>query len=438
MTQNMSQHLSAQDFERYRNRDLSPAEILALGDHLENCVSCQAEGRENKEIQNATKQILSQLQAETDFPETHLGYQAVADYVDNTLSEVEREIADSHLEHCRSCEEEVDDLLATKAQLALLPDASYLPRKIPNLWQRLTGLWQLPSIGIPAQAGAVIILVALIAWAVISYSRKHAEEARLRSGQQDSAVAVNSSPVNSEATATNQSSQEPESNPRLAVELIDGDHRVTLTSEGNLLGLESASAQTQNEVISALKSGRVGSPSFMAELKGHSGRLMGAASSDYGLLNPIATAVESRTPTFRWRAIDGAESYIVTIYDLDSKKIEGSGPLAETKWKASAPLERGRVYTWQVRASKHGQEVLLPPPAAPEAKFKIIDAAKAQELAQERRREARSHLMLGLAYANAGLLDDSVRELRKLVVANPKSSVARSLLRSAVAQQGSR
>ena len=102
------------------------------------------------------------------------------------------------------------------------------------------------------------------------------------------------------------------------------------------------------------------------------------------------------------------------------------------------PLERGRIYTWQVRATRKGDEVLMPPPAAPEAKFKVVDTAKAEELSQIRRSHARSHLILGLAYANAGLLEDSARELRKLVAANPKSSVARSLLHSVENQKGSR
>jgi len=182
----------------------------------------------------------------------------------------------------------------------------------------------------------------------------------------------------------------------------------------------------------------VEAPSFMAELKGRTGRLMGAGSSEYGLLNPVATVVESRTPTFRWRAIDGAESYEVTIYGGDANRIVGSGPLTETKWRITMPLERGRIYSWQVRATRRGEEVIIPPPAAPEAKFRIIDADKARELAQLRRTDARSHLMLGLAYANAGLLDDSARELQKLVAANPKSAVAKSLLRSVEAQKRSR
>lgn len=433
----MSLHLSEQDFQRYRNRDLSPADILALDDHLRNCVSCQTEAREDPEIQSAFEPVLSQLQADADRGESHLLYQEMADYVDNILSDVEREIADGHLDYCQNCKVEVEDLARARARLSLLPDKLYSPREVPNLWQRLAALWELPSIRIPAQAAAVIVLVALIAWAVISYSRKHAEEARIQSGQNDRAVAGSSPSRSPESITTDKSSPE-QANTRVVVDLIDGDHHVTLDSEDKLLGLESASVQTQNKVLSALKSGRVGSPSFMAELKGRSGRLMGAGSSDSGLLSPIATAVESRTPTFRWRAIDGAESYAVTIYGSDAKKVVASGPLTKTKWTVSTPLERGRIYSWQVRATRKGDEVLMPPPAAAEAKFRVVDAAKAEELAQIRRSSPRSHLMLGLAYANAGLLEDSARELRKLVAANPKSLVARSLLQSVEIQKESR
>ncbi|PYX30588.1 MAG: hypothetical protein DMG80_11910 [Acidobacteria bacterium] len=276
-------------------------------------------------------------------------------------------------------------------------------------------------------AAAIIVLVFGIVL-VLLYSRRPAQQAREQSSEpQRNQSAANNSPV--------APTQEDQNNFQLTADLIDGDRHIMLSGDDKLLGLESASTQTQNEVISALKSGRVGAPSFMAELKGHSGSLMGAPSSEYGLLNPFATAVESRTPTFRWRAIDGAESYAVTIYGNDAKKIVASGPLTETKWRVNVPLERGRIFTWQVRANKKGAEILMPPPAAPEAKFKVIDAAKVEELTQIRRSDPHSHLLLGLAYASAGLLDDSARELRRLVAANPKSSVAKSLLRSVEAQK---
>jgi len=387
----------------------------------------------SENLPEAYGQAISALQPESAFEDRHLVYQQMADYVDYSLSDVDRELVDSHLEFCASCRTEVRDLEAMKAALAELPDINYLPGKTPNVWQRLAAWWQLPLIRIPVQVATAAVLIGLIVWAVtlMRHSPGPLQQAKEHSTEpEQNQTAPSNSPVAPR--------QEEQNNVRLAADLIDGDSHITLTSDDKLSGLESASIQIQNEVVSALKNGRVKAPPFIADLKGPSGRLMGAGSSEYGLLNPVATAVESRTPTFRWRAIEGAENYVVTIYGLDSKKITASGPLSETKWKPNALLERGRIYTWQVRANKKGEEVLMPPPAAAGAKFRIIDAAKAEALAQVRRSHARSHLVLGLAYADAGLLDESERELRKLVAANPKSSVARSLLRSVQGQKALR
>src|SRR6266481_788654 len=71
-TENMSLHPSEQDLKRFRNRDLSPAEILALDDHLRNCVSCQTGAREDPQIQNAIGLVLSQLQADAGRGDSHL------------------------------------------------------------------------------------------------------------------------------------------------------------------------------------------------------------------------------------------------------------------------------------------------------------------------------------------------------------------------------
>jgi hypothetical protein len=38
-------------------------------------------------------------------------------------------------------------------------------------------------------------------------------------------------------------------------------------------------------------------------------------------------------------------------------------------------------------------------------------------------------LLLGLRYAQAGLLEDAEREFRALLAANPRSSIAKNLLR---------
>ena len=425
----MSQHLSEKEIGRYRDRQLSPNEILALDDHLAHCRLCQVEIGNDA---TALAEITTALQAETDFEEGHLPYWQMAEYVDDVLTDVDREIAANHLAFCSNCKAEVQDLLMMKTTLVALPGRESSPREPAGLWTRLATFWQVPAIRIAGQSAAAVVLVTAIIWVAVLYSRRHSEEARTRNSPQDQAVTSNSgsSPPERVGAKNPPSPPSDQKDAQRLVDLADGNGHVALDSNDKLSGLESAPLQIQNEVRSALKTEHVNGPQFLATLKGESGKLMGAGRTDYGLRSPVATAVESATPTFRWNAVEGAENYTVTIYDTGSKKVLTSGPVLRNIWKAGSALERGRTYSWQVRAVKEGREVLLPPPAAPDARFRIIAANKLQEIQLARKGHAKSHLVLGVVLAEAGVLDEAERELQKLLDANPKSPIARSLLRS--------
>jgi lipopolysaccharide biosynthesis regulator YciM len=71
----------------------------------------------------------------------------------------------------------------------------------------------------------------------------------------------------------------------------------------------------------------------------------------------------------------------------------------------------------------------MPLPAAAEAKFRIIDQSSLQETQLVRKNQPSSHLMLGIVYAEAGLLDESEHKFQRLLAANPESPAARNLLR---------
>ena len=419
----MSPHLSEQDLRRYHDRELLPGEILALDDHLEHCRSCQAEVRARQETQEAAQRVITGLRTENHLETAHLLYQEMADYVDNRASEVDREIIDSHLELCQNCRVEMQDLAALKTRLDRMPRAQYSLSAAPAPARRWGAWWQLPAIRILVPAAAVLLLVVLTAWILFMHYRQRPEVAHSQPGPQDTPAEV--IPINPSSVP---SSPVP-SSAHVVADLIDDGRHVTLDSDDKLAGFESASIQRQSEIASVLKSGRVRTPSFLADLKGRSGTLMGSGSAPYGLLNPLATAVESRTPTFHWRRTEGAQSYELTVYDSDSKKVVASGQLIETSWTTSTPLERGRTYSWQVRANKNGAEVLMPPPAAAEAKFRIIDQSSLQEIQLVRKSQPSSHLMLGIVYAESGLLDESEHEFQILLATNPDSQVARSLLR---------
>jgi hypothetical protein len=82
-----------------------------------------------------------------------------------------------------------------------------------------------------------------------------------------------------------------------------------------------------------------------------------------------------------------------------------------------------------VKAVKDGQEVTVPRPPAPQARFRVIDEAKANELAKANRAYGSSHLPLAVLYANAVLLNEAEQELRILQRANPRSEIVGKLLR---------
>jgi hypothetical protein len=147
-------------------------------------------------------------------------------------------------------------------------------------------------------------------------------------------------------------------------------------------------------------------------------------------LNPVGKVVFTDRPTLRWGRLDGASSYVVNVYDRNYTKVAVSQPQSSTQWTVNLPLERGRIYTWSVTAIKNGEEIISPVTPAPEAKFIILDETKAAELDRAKQSDAGSHLTLGTLYARAGLLDEAEREFKALLNDNPKSAVARRLLRS--------
>jgi hypothetical protein len=109
--------------------------------------------------------------------------------------------------------------------------------------------------------------------------------------------------------------------------------------------------------------------------------------------------------------------------------VTSSPQVTTVSWTSTQPLPRGHVYSWQVKAAKDGQETTVPRPPAPQAKFRVVEQSKANELAKAKRAYGSSHLTLGLLYAEAGLLREAEHEFRLLQKANPQSEIIRKLLR---------
>jgi hypothetical protein len=139
--------------------------------------------------------------------------------------------------------------------------------------------------------------------------------------------------------------------------------------------------------------------------------------------------VEDQRPVFRWEAIPGG-TYRVSIYNDAFNLTAASARIATTEWEPPKPLRRGTRYSWQLTVTREGNEFTVPVPPAPEARFRVLGEADEAGIARARSQSGGSHLVLGILYARAGLLDAALQELQALRAQNPDSAEVAGLLAS--------
>src|SRR5262249_9918135 len=437
----MNGHFSAQLIERYRQRTLPLAELLEADDHLATCEMCRQRLGDERRVQAAARSLRAELAA-TGW--THLPYEQLVAYVEGALDQTDREIADSHLKQCAQCAWEIDELREFATHMGKFPAREYEPAAPPSLGKKLLslakgwressrGFWRSPAFWLPVRLASLASIVALLLWAAVLKSRNSQLQIALDGERQENEKlkqdyqAANTSVAELQnQLAQLRSGAKPSSS--IVVALNDGAGQVTLDMEGNLAGTPPDYQQIVRRTLTAQ---RIETPQVLTELIGKSAVLMGPANEGhpFALLAPVGTVVMSDRPTFRWRALSGADGYVVKIYDANFNEVAVSPQLPGTRWTVTRSLQRGQMYSWQVTARVGDREVVSPVRPAPDARFMVLNQAKANELANAQNSSAGSHLTLGILYGQAGLLDDAERELQSLLRANPQSTLAEKLLR---------
>jgi len=353
----MADHLTPDQLDRYVKRALSPRELVAAGEHLAACEPCREQASDPQKLDAFFSFLRDDFETQAKLEPAHLEYEQLEAYVDHDADDAEREIVDSHVEWCRMCGEELRDLQKFRASLESREVAS--PGRQESLelltihgaasGRRMRKFWSSP--GYLAGLASAIAFVLVVAWIVPA--RRHVAKA---------------------------------------------------PSAGQAAGYVPAAAAQQE----------LETPPELAGLIGKPETLLGsaAASSPFALLAPVGTFVEDARPAFRWQALAGATSYKITVFDVALNEVDASPALSGTEWKSTAVLERGKVYLWQVAATRDGEKIVVPAPPAPEAKFEVLDVAHADELEQLKSTQRNAHFALGRAYAKAGVLDEAEREFR--------------------------
>jgi len=154
----------------------------------------------------------------------------------------------------------------------------------------------------------------------------------------------------------------------------------------------------------------------------------GMEGESFELTSPVGTFVQDVRPLFHWQPLAGASRYEVSVFDSSFNQVSESGPLSAPTWKPRVPLKRERIYLWQVKATKNGNQIVVPTPPAPEAKFEIIGEMDADSVARMRRDYPAAHFWLGRVYASYALLDEAEREFRLVPSSDPKYNPAQKFI----------
>lgn len=546
----MLEHLTQEQINEYQRGTLPPVELLEADDHLHECANCRATADAAPETINT---LLAAFGLDEANAAQHLAYEQIAALVDDSLGEVERDIALSHLVDCGPCAAEVRELSAFRVALeteANMPDAAQVSATVlakaalepemifgektaaePEIidhkavaaphppvihvtppvqvgfggkrrgwWARLRARLSTPSDWSFLEAGALatvaLAVVAGLAW----YARSTDQDRQTAQVTQPPTGNVPLSPppivpltMDNGTTAPTDGSAMPGATPFVypsgvpplpqtsggsplvlpplpsgpppsvgtapavvplppasgsvaplplppleasyIAQLKDGANGITLNKQGQMTGTEGLAPDAQDAVKEALEKQKVQVTPLPADLGGAGGVLMSGKSSPdtgvpFALMGPVRKILRADRPIFRWQAVPKAQTYTVTVSDQNFNVVASSGAIKGTTWQPSKSLPRGGTYSWQVKADiPDAQPVISPVAPAPEARFKVLEADQAQILDQAQRQYGKAHLILGIFYARAGLVEEAEQEFKALLNANPDSPIARNLLK---------
>jgi anti-sigma factor RsiW len=423
----MNGHLSAENIELYRRREIDSARQRETETHLASCESCLKRVIDAGHTNLAFNSLNEALLPHKDEAPFHLSKAQLRNYLEGGLDGADGLIFNSHLEECERCQAEIKAL--TTEPVPETP-VSHKPSPAPK---RIEPRRHWPSLAwlTPARAVAAIAIVGLIAFALIQWRRQQSPTGPARAESQTNQDELQPHAAGSDqATGTTPEPAQGADPPSLVV-LKDNNREIKLAYDGTLSGLEGVDETTQRAIRAALKGVDLAKPDALTGLSAPKIELLGTPEGEsFQLISPLGKVVVEQRPRLRWRPVAKANSYVVSIFDENFNRVAQSLPLTTTQWTTDVSLKRGQTYSWEVTAIRDGKEIVSPTAPAPAAKFSILDAKQQNLLANLRRQTPPSHLALGLAYADAGLVADAEREFRQLVKENPESAVAEKLLRT--------
>ncbi|HKV42652.1 MAG TPA: zf-HC2 domain-containing protein, partial [Blastocatellia bacterium] len=407
---------------RYRLRKLAPSELIAASDHLASCDECYRTYGAADPTQAVHEALCRELQSAGGVETIHLSYDQMEAYADGELDSQQVDFVRGHTASCDDCASDLRGILNLRDGMPGRVSDSNIeiqgpPAPVERFRSKLLWKRQPAAVRITVWAASVVVAVTATSFvlersqraelaglngriAALERSNSELEQEVRRISQANSGLIRPPSPAGG-AEASSSSAQS-----TAVITLSDGNRRVIIGPDGHVEGLGTMPLHYKELVGSTLLTGRPEMPSNPKTQLGKVGHLLGAGSGpQFEVLSPVGVAVEQIRPTFRWQALKGATSYEVLLRDLTSGQETGSGSITASTWSPERGLVRGHTYAWMVEALKDDRRVRAPALAKPYAAFRVLRGQKAIELENARREWGDSHLLLGVLYAKAGVID---------------------------------
>jgi len=369
----MTEHLSLQEFEDFRQRKLSPAELLRVGDHLAECEACRQLG-EGEGLWDRFQALQAALGAGEGEEPYHLSAEEMSGYLDGTLDEVDREVVEGHLALCPDCQAEVQDLREFRESLRGSSGRIYAPPSRSGFRERWRAFWFLPAVpgGRWVAVGAMAVL--LLALVMVFRPRPAVLDGRLLAAREASALTA--------------------------------------------LGLDESAQALWREKIPQ------GKPVVLAALPAPPVVMRGGGSEApiLQVLRPYrGEALLERRVEVVWRAVPEVSQYRVRIYrETDLGQPLWEGPVSGTA--VTVDLEPGEEYLVYVEAM--GREW---PPG--KRQFRVLSPAEGQQLQGRLRSVRGSHLLRGILYEKCRCYRQALREYQRLLQQHPEDPLAQEIYR---------
>jgi anti-sigma factor RsiW len=435
----MITHLSAEEIEDYVKPREPRQEVARVNEHLFSCAACY-------------QRFLSVFQTQRGFPIEidlddlaglrgwHLQGEELKAYVAGQMDELDRGYANLHLRDCAWCREEVSHFSEFTSKLEFYLSRRHAPLKQPRVRRKyFQRPGAMPVAWTPVRlAGAAALVLLLISatllWS-ISRTKSQRKDATLSAQSQEDSSSLTRLPSVAQTTDTSQHVQTPRPDASARTGQKSDPKNKSGRSNAPVPAIQVSPngrnvEKPRREIEASLIAENLMMPSVIemfdrtpVVLRGDDNK-----SESFQATSPYSTVISGDQPTFRWTALSGASSYVVSVYDANLNLIETSAPLTETEWLAPSRLKRGRVYTWIVTALKDGKEILAPTLPA-RAEFKIIESSELLQL-NRRIRQMHSGAARGALYAKAGLLDDAEREFQKHLMLYPVDEQVKKLLQT--------